>query len=63
MKLTEYERINRELTAHERGRGSICCNIDWIANRIEWAWKFRKITDAQKDELCDRVIAHLEGLC
>ena len=61
MKLNEYEKINRELTAHERGRGSNYFSIDWIANRIDWAWKFRKITESQKNELCDRVIAYLEA--
>lgn len=34
--------------------------ISWCANRIDWCWKFRKITSQQKDELCDRVIALFE---
>lgn len=33
----------------------------WITNRIDWCWKFRKITEQQKDELCDRIIAYFEG--
>lgn len=60
MGMTEYDRINRELSMHERGRGSHTVGISWITDRIDWAWKFRKITSDQKDELCDRVIAHLE---
>jgi len=33
----------------------------WITNRIDWCWKFRKITAQQKDELCNRMIVYFEG--
>lgn len=26
-----------------------------ITNKLEWCWKFRKITEEQLHELCDRV--------
>lgn len=29
-------------------------SISWICDRIDWCWKFRHITKAQMEELCDR---------
>lgn len=34
--------------------------IDWIANRIDWCWKFKKITEDQMAELADRTTAILK---
>lgn len=33
---------------------------EWICDRITWCWKFRKITEKQKNDFCDRAIAILE---
>lgn len=30
--------------------------ISWITNRISWAWKFRKISEKEKDSLIERII-------
>ena len=54
--MTVYEKIDRILTQHEKGK---YCerSLDSVANYIDWAWKWRKITEAEKDEVCDRVCA------
>jgi len=59
-----YKEIDKHVTALENGRYS-----DWteyqivtlVSDRITWAWKFRKITEKQKNELCDRMIAYFNG--
>ena len=35
-------------------------SIDWICNRIDWCWKFRKITEQQMNQFCDRVCEIME---
>ena len=35
-------------------------SIDWICNRIDWCWKFRKITKQQMNQFCDRVCEIME---
>lgn len=54
--MTVYQKIDRVLKQHEKLK---YCerSLDSIASYIDWAWKFRKITEAEKDEVCDRVCA------
>ena len=54
--MTVYQKIDTVLKQHE---GHKYCerSLDSIASYIDWAWKFRKITEAEKDEVCDRVCA------
>ena len=54
--MTVYEKIDRALHDHENHRYATR-SLDSIADYINWAWKFRKITPEQKDEVCDRVCA------
>lgn len=35
--------------------------IEWITDRICWCWKFRHITEKQKDELADRITNVIES--
>lgn len=57
--MTTYEKIDRALKQHERGK---YCErtLDSIADYIDWAWKWRKLTEKEKDEVCDRICALLE---
>lgn len=32
-------------------------DIYWCGQTIDWLWRFRKITEDEKNSLCDRVIA------
>lgn len=36
-------------------------DIYWCGSTIDWLWKFRKITEDEKNSLCDRVIAICES--
>ena len=57
--MTVYEKIDKCLRQHEDGKYTER-SIDSICEYIDWAWKWRKITEAQKDEVCDRACAILE---
>lgn len=56
-----YEEINEVLTRYENHKPYIVKNIDWACNRIDWCWKWRKITLTQMEELTDRATAILKG--
>ena len=49
-----YEEINKALLSYEKYKPYHTKPIDWIANRIDWAWKWRKITKEQMVELATR---------
>ena len=52
-----YEEINEVLKSYEDGKSYHTKNMDWAANRIVWAWKWRKITKEEMEELADRATA------
>lgn len=51
-----YLEIDKELKSYENHNSYHTKTIDWICNRIDWAWKWRKITEEEMEELTDRVI-------
>ena len=55
-----YEEINKALYSYENYKPYHDKSIDWIANRIDWCWKFRKISQSEMEELADRVVKILE---
>lgn len=54
--MTVYEKIDKALKQHEK-HGYYERSLHSIADYIDWAWKWRKITEAQKDEVCVRICA------
>ena len=58
-----YAEIDRALKAFE-DNGYADKNMYWIADRIAWCWKFKKITEEQMSELTDRATYIFENnLC
>ena len=51
-----YKEIDSAIKCYETGKYRIH-DIDWICSRIDWCWKWRRIGEHQKDELCDRIVA------
>ena len=49
-----YKEIDKVLKTYEEYKPYHDRDIDWAANRIDWAWKWRKITKEQMEELADR---------
>ena len=57
--MTTYEKIDRWITQHENFKYTER-TIDQIADYIDWAWKWRKISKEQMEETADRVCNLLE---
>lgn len=49
-----YEEIDRALREHENYRLYPPKTLEWIANRIDWAWKWRKISEKEMIDLAER---------
>ena len=54
--MTVYEKIDYAITQHEK-RGYYERSLDSIADYINWAWKWKKITREQMESAADRVCA------
>jgi hypothetical protein len=50
-----YKQINDALISYENYKPYHTKTIDWICNRIDWAWKWRKINKEEMVELAERV--------
>lgn len=57
--MTVYEKIDKVLKQHEKYRYAER-SLESLADYIDWAWKWRKITEQEKNEVCDRIIALFE---
>lgn len=55
-----YSEIDQALKSYENFKPYHTHSIDWICNRIDWCWKWKKISEPQKNELCERAIKVLE---
>ena len=61
--MTVYEKIDRALKQHENHKYAER-SLESIASYLDWAWKWRKITEEQKDELVDRwLVVHSAAWC
>ena len=49
-----YKEIDEALRSYEDYKPYHTRSIGWAANRIDWCWKFRHITEEQMKELADR---------
>ena len=54
--MTVYQKIDRVLKQHENHK-YYERSLESIASYIDWAWKWRKISEKEKDEVCDRICA------
>jgi len=52
--MTVYQKIDRVLKQHENHKYAER-SLDSIASYIDWAWKWRKISEKEKNEVCDRI--------
>ena len=51
-----YNQIDRAIRQYEEGKYAEH-PIGWITDRIEWCFRFKHITDSQKNELIARIMA------
>lgn len=50
-----FEQIDEVLTRLEQYKPTTK-TLDWCAHRIDWCWRWRKISKEQMEQLADRVI-------
>lgn len=55
-----YEQIDKAIKEREAGKSYPSKSIEWICDRIDWCWKWRKITKEQMRELADRICDIME---
>lgn len=48
-----YNQLDKWIKRHERGNGDV--DTYQIVNKIDWCWKWKKITWQQLTELVDRM--------
>lgn len=56
-----YGQIDKELRSYEENKPYHELGIDWVCSRIDWCWRFKKITEQQMNELADRAIKVLNN--
>ena len=59
----EYQKIKSRIDAIKIGSVRFMEDAGWCSDRIVWAYRFKKITEQQKDELCDRMIELFRESC
>ena len=52
-----YFEIDKALREYENYKPYKQHTTEWICNRIDWCWYWKKITEEQMNELVDRIIA------
>ena len=57
--MTVYQKIDKALSQHEQN-GYYERSLSSIADYIDWAYKFRKISEEEKNEVCIRIISLFE---
>ena len=61
--MTVYEKIDRALKQHENHKYAER-SLESIASYLDWAWRWRKITEEQKNELVGRwLMVHDAAWC
>ena len=57
-----YEELNKALKSYEEFKPYHQYKLDWIADKIDWCWKFKKISEDQMKELTDRICKVFEEI-
>ena len=58
--MTVYEKIDKALQQHEK-HGYYERSLDSIADYIDWAWRWRKITHEEMENAASRICELYEG--
>lgn len=56
-----YREIDQAIKSYEEHRQFHPRTLSWLSDRIDWCWKWRKITEEQCDELCNRMVEIFES--
>jgi lipopolysaccharide biosynthesis glycosyltransferase len=56
-----YGEINNALLSYEEHKPWHTKSLDWIADRIDWCYKWKKLDYSEIEELTERITAIFEG--
>lgn len=56
-----YKQIDEALSSYENNKPWHDKTMDWVCNRIDWCFKWGKITEEEMTELVERAIIILKG--
>ena len=56
-----YRELDEAIKSYEEGKPFHTVALDTIADKIDWCWKWRKITEAQMEDLANRVTDLYDG--
>ena len=56
-----YQQIDKALLSYENHKPYHDKTMDWICNRIDWCFKWRKITEEEMTKLVNRAVNILKG--
>ena len=56
-----YEQINNALLSYENHKPYHDKTLDWICDRIDWSWKWRKISEKEMVKLAEKTTNILKG--
>ena len=56
-----YEEIDKALKSYEEFKPYHTKSLEWITDRIYWCHKWKKLSQTQVEELCDRVITIMQS--
>lgn len=51
-----YDQIDKAIKSYEQSRPYHPLGLDKICDKIDWCWKWRKISECQMHSLVDRVV-------
>ena len=54
------QQIDKAIKEYENCRPYHQHSIEWICNRIDWCWKWRKINEKNKNDFVDRIVKIME---
>lgn len=57
----EYRKIKSRIDVLQIDSVRFTVDAAWCTDRIAWAYRFKKITEQQKNELCDIMIELFNG--
>ena len=56
-----YKEIDEVIKSYENFKPYHTKTLEWAADRVEWCWKWKKITEAQMEELAERITIIYKG--
>lgn len=53
--MNEYSRLSKAIESYEEHKPHHQYTVSWICDRIDWCWKWKRITETQMEELSSRI--------